>query len=105
MQPNDVGIQRVFKHIVKVEAANWFMQETQKQLQANPNIEVKLPTEIGPLRDATVGWVTKASDYFKANPEVVKQVSFPFCYLSKPLGLITILVMGEMPNKKLEFVL
>jgi hypothetical protein len=40
MQPNDVGVQRVFKHIVKVEAANWFMQEMQKQLEAMPNAPV-----------------------------------------------------------------
>jgi hypothetical protein len=75
IQPNDVGIQQVFKHIVKVEAANWFMQETQKQLKAKLNVQVKLPTEIGPLHDATVGWIYKAADYFKSHPEVVKDVS------------------------------
>jgi hypothetical protein len=75
MQSNDVGVQRVFKHIVKVKAANWFMQETQKQLKAMPNAPVKLPTEIGPLRDATVGWICKAADYFKSHPEVIKDVS------------------------------
>jgi hypothetical protein len=75
IQPNDVGIQWIFKHIIKVEAANWFMQETQKQLKAKPNVPVKLPTEIGPFRDATVGWVCKAAEYFKSHPEVVKDVS------------------------------
>jgi hypothetical protein len=51
------------------------MQEVKKQLSANPNALVKLPTEIGPLRDATVGWIQAACNYFKANPDVVKQVS------------------------------
>jgi hypothetical protein len=27
IQPNDVGIQRIFKHIVKTEASAWFMQQ------------------------------------------------------------------------------
>jgi hypothetical protein len=50
------------------------MRQVQEQLKQKPNVQVILPTEIGPLRDATVGWVQKAANYFKANPELVKQV-------------------------------
>jgi hypothetical protein len=73
-QPNDVGIQRTLKHIITTEAADWFMEEAQKQLRVNPNKPVQLPTAIGPLRNASVGWVCKAYDFFKKNPEIVKQV-------------------------------
>ena len=43
-------------------------------LVAYPNKPVSFPTEIGPLRNATVGWVQKAYAHFKAHPELVKQV-------------------------------
>lgn len=74
MQPNDVGIQRILKHIIKCEAATYLMEQTRNQLKANPKGIVVLPTELGPLHNASVSWVKKAYNYFTAHPEIVKQV-------------------------------
>jgi hypothetical protein len=59
-----------------MEAADWFMEEAQKQLRVNPNKPVQLPTAIRPLHDASVGWICKAYNFFKRNPEIVKQVQY-----------------------------
>jgi hypothetical protein len=67
------------------------MQETQKQLAANPNKPVKFPTEIGPLRNATVTWVQKAYAHFKAHPEIVKQVSTNTIFVVKNSALTSTL--------------
>ena len=50
------------------------MKQAEKQLKANLNKPVQLPTEISPLHDASVSWVCKAYEFFKKNPKVVKQV-------------------------------
>ena len=75
-QPNDVGVQRVFKHILKTEATAYFIKQTKSQLETNSSKPVKLITDLGPLRDASASWVHKAYLYFKARPELVKQVQF-----------------------------
>ena len=74
-QPNDVGIQRIFKFIIKSEATQFLIGEIKKQLAENPREPAVLPTEIGTLRNASVAWVHKAYKYFVARPEVVRQVS------------------------------
>jgi hypothetical protein len=60
---------------MKTEAARYFMEETRKQISINPNKAVEFPTEIAPLRNASVSWVQKAYAHFKARPELVLQVS------------------------------
>ncbi|KAI0352862.1 hypothetical protein OH77DRAFT_1459300 [Trametes cingulata] len=72
-QPNDVGIQRIFKFIIKSEATQYLIQETKKQLSSNPREPALLPTSIGPLRNASVAWVQKAYEYFAERPELVKK--------------------------------
>ena len=74
-QPNDVGIQRIFKFIVKTEATQFLIKEMKKQLTENPRQRVVLPTEIGILRNASVAWIQKAHEYFASRPEAVKKVS------------------------------
>lgn len=89
---------------MSVEATEWFIEETQKQLRANPNQSVVLPHTIGPLRNATVKWIEKAYNYFKSRPDIIIQVSTTAhqAYLSRSLQNIA--VMGEVPHKHLEFV-
>ncbi|KAG5649751.1 hypothetical protein H0H81_002178 [Sphagnurus paluster] len=72
-QPNDVGIQRIVKHIFQRESSLYFINNTKKQLAARPNASVKFNTEIAPLRNATVGWALSAFKYLQDNPKIVQQ--------------------------------
>jgi hypothetical protein len=84
-----VSIQQILKHIITMEAADWFMEEAQKQLRINLNKSVELPTEIGPLCDASVGWICKAYDFFKRN-QIVRQVRYCLHIKFLHSGLLTI---------------
>ncbi|KAF8227849.1 hypothetical protein L208DRAFT_1491389, partial [Tricholoma matsutake] len=74
-QPNDVGIQRIIKHIFEDESVQYFVVQTKSQLAARPNAAVKLNVDLGPLRNATVDWALKAYQFLKSHPEIVRKVS------------------------------
>jgi hypothetical protein len=73
-QPNDVGVQRIVKHIFQTKSTQYFIADTRKQLAVRPNATVKFNTDIGPLRNATVSWALSAFRYLKDNPKIVQQV-------------------------------
>ena len=74
-QPADVGMQRIFKHIIKIEALNFIVFEMKKQVdQGIPPCNVEIPNGIKELRDASVAWVQKAYMFFRENPQIIKEV-------------------------------
>ena len=74
-QPCDVGLQRVFKHSLKVSAHADVVQEVLGQLQQGiPISDVKSDTTLGVLRDRTVHWLWSAFNALN-KPEIVKKVS------------------------------
>lgn len=73
-QLNDVGIQRIVKHIFQTAAANYLVEETWKQFTRNPGAIVNLNFNIAPLRNATVEWGLSAYYYLKEHPQIVQQV-------------------------------
>lgn len=74
-QPADVGIQRIFKHLIKSAALEWIAGETKKQLDGGTRpTAVEIPTEIAPLRNASVAWIDGAREYFVSNPDIVRKV-------------------------------
>lgn len=51
-QPCDIVLQRVFKHVIRQEASNFFVKEVQKQLEHDIlPAHVKICTDLGPLRN------------------------------------------------------
>ncbi|RPA74770.1 hypothetical protein BJ508DRAFT_200255, partial [Ascobolus immersus RN42] len=70
-QPLDVGINRVFKHGIRMAANSYFTELVTKQIRAGiPPESVQLSTSIGPLRDATVGWIESAFTMLEERPEL-----------------------------------
>ncbi len=59
-QPLDVRIQRVMKLSMKHKCHRDVVQEVTVQLEADPDIVMKLDTSIGILRDRAVGWIVCA---------------------------------------------
>jgi hypothetical protein len=73
-QPCDVGLQRIFKHVIRQEASAFFVKEVQNQLAAGvPPEKLELSSSLPVLRDETPGWVMKAVDYLNEHPELVKK--------------------------------
>ncbi|KAG8929090.1 hypothetical protein FRC01_004886 [Tulasnella sp. 417] len=57
-QPADVGIQQIFKHLIKSAALEWIAAETKKQIDDGTcSTAVEIPTEIAPLWNASVAWI------------------------------------------------
>lgn len=75
----------------------WLIEETQKQLRANPNQSVVLPHTIGPLRNATAKWIEKAYNYLKGRPDIILQVRFTLVLFRSELTK-SHSVMGEVPH-------
>ncbi|KAG8965486.1 hypothetical protein FRC00_001650 [Tulasnella sp. 408] len=71
-QPQDVGTQRLVKHIIKTSALDYIVNETKKQLDSGASPEsVSIPTGLPILREASVAWTLKAFKFFTKNPDVV----------------------------------
>jgi hypothetical protein len=72
-QPADVGLQRVFKHIVKRSASDFFVATICKKLKAGvtPNMAAP-PSDLPTLRNATIGWFLDAWKYLRDNPDIVR---------------------------------
>lgn len=72
-QPADVGLQRVFKHIVKRSASDFFVATICKKLKAGiaPNTAAP-PSDLPTLRNATIGWFLDGWKYLQNNPEIVR---------------------------------
>ncbi len=68
-QPCDVGLQRLFKHTVKQSASQFFVDHIQrKQIHKTAPEDIRLPTKIGILRDATPLWIMNAIQYLNTPP-------------------------------------
>ncbi|KAF8242660.1 hypothetical protein K440DRAFT_564808, partial [Wilcoxina mikolae CBS 423.85] len=73
-QPCDVGLQRIFKHIIRQEASKFFIQEVQQQLNTGVQPEnVKTSTALGILRDQTPHWIRTAANYLNTQPVLIKK--------------------------------
>ncbi|KAJ3566905.1 hypothetical protein NP233_g6700 [Leucocoprinus birnbaumii] len=70
-QPNDVGIQRIVKHIIRQEASNYFMAQVKRHVDSGARGDFTFNTDLPTLRNASVGWITKSFEYFKEHPELV----------------------------------
>lgn len=72
-QPADVGLQRVFKHVVKRSASDFFVATICKKLKAGvaPNVATP-PSDLPTLRNATIGWFLDGWKYLRDNPEIVR---------------------------------
>lgn len=63
-QPCDVGLQRLFKHNVKRSASCFFVDAVQKEReQGVASSDIRLPTSLPKLRDATPVWIQNAVEY------------------------------------------
>jgi len=69
----DVGLQRVFKHIVKRSASDFFAATICKKLKAGvaPNMAAP-PSDLPTLRNATIGWFLDGWKYLQENPGMVR---------------------------------
>lgn len=54
VQPNDVGVQRILKHIIRSEAVEQFTRDCQEQLTVQPNKPVQIAVDIKTLRNKSV---------------------------------------------------
>lgn len=71
-QPADVVLQRVIKHKIKTAAQDFMVGITSRQLSKGIAPEnIKLPTDIGTLRDASVAWTVGAWEHLRDNPAIV----------------------------------
>lgn len=75
-QPCDVGLQRVFKHSLKLSAHNDTVQEVLTQLKKGIHVDdIKIDTTLKVLRDRTIDWLWVA--FNKLNKlRIVKKVWF-----------------------------
>lgn len=66
-----MGINRVYKHGIRVAANAYFTDLVSIQIREGvaPQ-DVKLSTTVGPLRDATVGWIQQAFEMLEGRPDV-----------------------------------
>ena len=53
---------------------SFFVEDSKRQLQAQPSHPVRLPTELPILQNASVKWIQEAYHYLKANPDIIKHV-------------------------------
>lgn len=66
MQPVDVGIGRVYKHIIRQAAAEYFTALVHEQLACGVDpAKIRLSSKIPALRDASVDWLAQAVRYFR----------------------------------------
>lgn len=87
-QPADVGLQRVFKHIVKKSASDFFVATICKKLKAGvtPNMAAP-PSDLPTLRNATIGWFLDAWKYLRDNPDIVRHAWGACCVPGETRGL------------------
>ena len=73
-QPCDVGLQRIFKHSLKISAHEDIVSEVLEQLKKGRAVaDVKMDTTMGVLCNRTVHWLWTA--FSKLNkPEIIKKV-------------------------------
>ena len=63
-QPCDVGLQRLFKHSVKQSASQFFVDYVQRErINGTAPEDIRLPTKLGLLRNATPVWIMNAIQY------------------------------------------
>jgi hypothetical protein len=78
LQPADVGLQRVAKHILKQDSLDFLVDvfKTQTSTGVAPR-DVKFPSGLPVLRDATVRGLVKMYDFFQTaeGRKIVQQVS------------------------------
>lgn len=66
LQPCDVGIQRIYKHHIKLAAAQYFQETVQAQLQSGIRpADIRIMDNIGKLRNQTATWVLAATRYLQ----------------------------------------
>lgn len=67
LQPCDVGLQPLFKHMNKQAANRYFAEQITLTMKKNHNLSaLKLSMDIGPLRDACVSWILDSVDYLNS---------------------------------------
>ena len=67
-QPADVGLQWYLKHHVKHSATDFFVTSATQDLNNNiPVDQIKLPTDLPSLRNASIGWLLDAYKFFTDN--------------------------------------
>lgn len=73
-QACDVGMQRIFKHSCKKSYHAYVVESILGQLKTKKEKEtIKLDQKLGPLRDASVGWIWTAYETLN-KPDIVKKV-------------------------------
>lgn len=67
-QPCDVGLQRVYKHHIKQSVNQYFCAKVQRLMKSGTDASlIRLLTDLGPLRDASVGWIIDAIEYLNSD--------------------------------------
>ena len=75
-QPADVGVQKVLKHHIRHSCHQFLVQCAKQQAELGiRSHNVKLPTAIGPLRNASASWVTDAFKWICSKPLTILRVS------------------------------
>lgn len=73
-QPADVGLQRLLKHHIKRSATDFVIAHGTRQLTKGiAPINIKLPTDLPTLRNASIPWLIDAYTYFVSHPDVVRK--------------------------------
>lgn len=71
--PCDVGIQRIFKHILRQAASEFFIKQVEDAIaDGTASEDVRISTSFPLLRDQTPAWLRKAVEHFNVhNPGLV----------------------------------
>ena len=85
-QPADVGLQRLLKHHVKRSATDFVVGRAMRELAAGVKPkEIKLPTKLPILRNASIAWLLDAYNFFAQNqPVVLKAWTRSNCVFKSP---------------------
>ena len=68
-QPCEVGLQHLFKHIVKQSTSQFFVDHVQcKRIKRTDSENIWLPTKIGLLRDDKPLWIMNTIEYLNKPP-------------------------------------
>lgn len=72
-QPADVGLQRYLKHHVKRSATDFISASATRELSNGvPVNQIKLPTDLPTLRNASIAWLLDGYKFFTENRDIVK---------------------------------
>ncbi|CAK5278788.1 unnamed protein product, partial [Mycena citricolor] len=104
-QPADVGLQHIAKHILKQDSLDFLVDTFKKEFSNGvPPTDIKYPTSLPVLCDATVRGLVKMYDFFQTEEghRVVKEAWWKCAVPNKPWNLLAECLTGKESEKALR---